>query len=199
MLSRYAFVGADHVKARYFSRLPPPGVLVRVAWCEAGSQSRMVSPLNGAVCYHDIKQLDWGAMTEALAALFVRIPVTQARRLDAKAHALGRTKQDLVSGLLAESLEGGSLSQGYVERSSEIPAEEVLTLDELAHFLKLDPEAIMLRVDSGELPGRCFGDQWRFSQHAVLSWLGGSDNHQSMPAGFRPSPQPRPKEDRPLQ
>ncbi|WP_298343799.1 helix-turn-helix domain-containing protein [Ferrimicrobium sp.] len=138
-------------------------------------------------------------MAEALAALFVRIPVTQARQLDARAHALGRTKQDLVSGLLAESLEGEPLGQGYVERSLEIPIEEVLTLDELAHFLKLDPEAIMARVNAGELPGRCFGDKWRFSQHAVLSWLGGSDSHQGLSAGFRPSAQRHSKDDRPSQ
>ena len=121
-------------------------------------------------------------VTEPRAALFVRIPAAQARQLDSRARALGRTKQDLVADLLATSLVPEDMSQ-----RKQLPLKEpddVITLDELAEFLKLDHEAVMVRVVSGELPGRRFADHWRFSRRAVLAWLGGSDNPQRTPPGF---------------
>ncbi|MHB1519618.1 MAG: helix-turn-helix domain-containing protein [Acidimicrobiales bacterium] len=62
----------------------------------------------------------------------------------------------------------------------------MLTLDELAGILKLDEGAVMARVDTAELPGRRFGDQWRFSRRAVLTWLDGSDATPRTPPGFGP-------------
>ena len=123
---------------------------------------------------------------EPRAALFVRIPAAQARQLDSRARALGRTKQDLVADLLATSLVPEDMSQ-----RKQLPLKEpddVITLDELAEFLKLDHDAVMVRVESGELPGRRFGNHWRFSRRAVLAWFDGSDNPQRTPPGFGPTP-----------
>jgi excisionase family DNA binding protein len=123
-------------------------------------------------------------MPEPRTALFVRIPAAQGRQLDSRAHALGRTKQDLVADLLATSLMRSDPPE--VARAPDAAPDEVLTLDELAGLLKLDADSIMVRVDAGELPSRRFGDQWRFSRRAVLAWLDGSDTPQRTPPGFGP-------------
>lgn len=65
-----------------------------------------------------------------------------------------------------------------------VEQDHVLTLDELAGFLKLDRESVMERVSSGELPGRLFGQEWRFSRHAVLRWLDGTDASGRLGPGF---------------
>jgi len=122
---------------------------------------------------------------EPRAALFVRIPAAQARKLDSRARALGRTKQDVVADLLATSLV--SLDPSHAGQPPQDSPDEVLTLGELAELFKLDTGTIMVRVDAGELPGRRFGDQWRFSRRAVLAWLDGSDSPERTPPGFGPS------------
>lgn len=124
-------------------------------------------------------------MPEPRAALFVRIPAAQARQLDSRARALGRTKQDVVADLLATSLV--PVVTPHVDQSVLSAPDDVLTLDELAQLLKLDPDTVMVRVDAGELPGRRFGDQWRFSRRALLAWLNGSDTPQRTPPGFGPA------------
>ncbi len=91
-------------------------------------------------------------MPENRTALFVRIPVSRARQLDSRAHALGRTKQDLVNDLLESALAAGEVS-AVEDGPKDIP-DEVLTLVELAELLKLDDNAVLVRVHSGELPGR---------------------------------------------
>jgi excisionase family DNA binding protein len=121
-------------------------------------------------------------MSEARTALFVRIPVTRARQLDSRAHALGRTKQDLVNDLLESALMPSDVSPdvGGPRETSD----DVLTLTELAGLLKLDHDAVLTRVHAGELPGRRFGTKWRFSRRAVLDWLDGHDAPERKPPGF---------------
>ncbi|WP_276938549.1 helix-turn-helix domain-containing protein [Ferrimicrobium acidiphilum] len=121
-------------------------------------------------------------MPENRTALFVRIPVSRARQLDSRAHALGRTKQDLVNDLLESALAAGEVSA--VEDGPKNIPDEVLTLVELAELLKLDDNAVLVRVHSGELPGRRFGSEWRFSRRAVLDWLDGHDAPERRPPGF---------------
>ncbi len=127
-----------------------------------------------------------GRVPEPRAALFVRIPAGQARLIDSRAHALGRTKQDFVTDLLAVSLGSGDMAQAD-QPTDGPPDDDVLTLDELSELLKLDPDTVLTRVDTGELPGRRFGNHWRFSRRAVLAWLDGSDIPQRTPPGFGPA------------
>ena len=127
-------------------------------------------------------------MAETRTALFVRIPASRARQLDSRAHALGRTKQDLVNDLLESALAPGDPSP--VEGRPKDNPDEVLTLHQLAGLLKLDDDAVLLRVHSGELPGRRFGAEWRFSRHAVLDWLHGHDSPERKPPGFTSSSSP---------
>ncbi len=63
--------------------------------------------------------------------------------------------------------------------------DEVLTLEELAAFLKVSETTAYALVRTGELPGRKVGREWRFLRAAVVDWLmraGQEDNMEQ--AGF---------------
>jgi excisionase family DNA binding protein len=114
--------------------------------------------------------------------LYVRLPETEALRLDEAAHRLRRSKQDLVAGLITtygdvETLRrvtvettGDGLTVGHAEFRALSPP-DVLTVDELAAWLQTDAETVTKLADDGELPGRKLGDEWRFARDAVLDWL----------------------------
>jgi excisionase family DNA binding protein len=105
-----------------------------------------------------------------MRALFVRLPAAQVAELDEAVARLRTTKQALVGSLLAAQLQS---TVGVAEPIAGAP--EVLTFDELVDLLRLPPDAVRARVEAGDLPGRRFGDDWRFARHAVLDWLAGSD------------------------
>src|SRR3989442_15601079 len=105
-------------------------------------------------------------MTKDRVPLFVRLPQDQAAALDRLVDATGRRKQEVVSELL-----GARLAVGRIDIREDRPADDVLTLDEVAALLRLPVEAVRARAESGELPGRRFGEEWRFARAAVLAWL----------------------------
>jgi excisionase family DNA binding protein len=53
------------------------------------------------------------------------------------------------------------------------PREEVLTLQEAAALLRVEPGDVETAIEKGELPARRLGQQWRLSRTAVLAWLQG--------------------------
>jgi len=65
------------------------------------------------------------------------------------------------------------LAVGHISltRAQEMREDEVLTLSEVASLLKLSTDAVLSRVQIGDLPARRFGDEWRFSKLGVLAWL----------------------------
>ncbi len=127
------------------------------------------------------------------AALFVRIPSEQARRLDRAALQLRVPKQSLVSDLLeryvdpdspeslaaldarrrvtVETLDNPALAVGHHSFRPREP--EVLTPEEAAELLQVDVEVVHDLARSGELPGRELGGHWRFSRAGLLQWLAG--------------------------
>jgi excisionase family DNA binding protein len=119
------------------------------------------------------------------AALFVRIPQEQARALDRLAFESRRHKQAVVSDLLARGIgdAGGPAARRVtietiqepdtvVGRHAFRPFEpDVLTLEEVAELLAVEPAAVERLAGSGELPGRRIGEVWRFARSAVLAWL----------------------------
>jgi excisionase family DNA binding protein len=111
--------------------------------------------------------------------LYVRLPRDQAAALDRLAEATGRPKQHLVSELLGNRLPTGDrqLSVGRVEvtGASDARPDDVLTLEEVAAFLKLPADVVRSRAEDGDLPGRRFGKDWRFARMAVLAWLADGD------------------------
>jgi len=55
----------------------------------------------------------------------------------------------------------------------------VMTLDELALYLKVSKSTLYKLVQEGRIPGQKLGKQWRFSKSAVDEWL----NRQTPPEG----------------
>jgi excisionase family DNA binding protein len=126
------------------------------------------------------------------AALFVRLPLEEAEKLDRFAFERRIPKRDVVRTLLAEHLDDADViwrqpvpppmpmpippgADVVVGRADFAPADpqEVLTVDEVAELLQVEPEAVSALADAGELPGRRIGEDWRFLRGAVLAWLGG--------------------------
>jgi excisionase family DNA binding protein len=52
----------------------------------------------------------------------------------------------------------------------------VLTLYELAEYLKLPAETLLHQADQGKLPGRKIEDTWRFLKDAIDDWLRTQDS-----------------------
>jgi excisionase family DNA binding protein len=102
--------------------------------------------------------------------LFVRLPREQSAALDQLVNTTGRRKQHLVSEMLADQL-----AVGHIEFARGVGGDDVLTLEEAAALLRLPIDAVRARAIADDLPGRAFGDEWRFSRAALLAWLAGGD------------------------
>ena len=127
------------------------------------------------------------------AALFVRLPLEEAEKLDRFAFERRIPKRDVVRRLVAERLDDADVlwhrpaplpftvpvppgAEVVVGRADFAPggAQEVLTAEQAAELLQTDEEAVLALADARELPGRKIGDEWRFLRRAVLAWLGGA-------------------------
>lgn len=143
------------------------------------------------------------------AALFVRLPIEQARRLDLAATALSARKKDLVTGLVEryvhpESPEGLDALRGLATVSPsprrvtidlEQPADtvghhsfhpaapaEVLSAAQAAELLTVPEEALLELAERRKLPGRQIAGEWRFSRTALLNWLGETEAEDAAPS-----------------
>lgn len=67
------------------------------------------------------------------------------------------------------------LAVGHIEIAESASSEEVLTLEEAAVLLRLPAKTLRERAVTGDLPGRAFGNEWRFSRTALLAWLAAGD------------------------
>jgi excisionase family DNA binding protein len=112
------------------------------------------------------------------AAVFVRVPTAEAEKLNRASFTLKRPKREIVTALLsAMETEQGELVLGRAELPPDEPARsaeplgDVLTLEEAAVLLRVEPETVRQLAEKGELPGRRLGDAWRFASAALLSWL----------------------------
>ena len=52
-----------------------------------------------------------------------------------------------------------------------LQADEVLTIDELALYLKLSKSSLYKLAQKGKVPGQKVGKHWRFHKDAVDAWL----------------------------
>jgi excisionase family DNA binding protein len=109
-------------------------------------------------------------MPEDRVPLFVRLPREQSAALDQLVERTGRRKQHLVSQMLADQL-----AVGHAQVLHGGGGDQVLTLEEAAAMLRVPVETVRARALAGELPGRAFGEEWRFSRAALLDWL--ADGH----------------------
>lgn len=53
----------------------------------------------------------------------------------------------------------------------DLPVGEILTLSEVAEYLRVPEEAVLELVRKDALPGQQLGGEWRFSKRAVVEWL----------------------------
>jgi excisionase family DNA binding protein len=116
-------------------------------------------------------------------ALFVRIPSAEAAKLHRAADALGAPKRELIANLVARYVDpedpvalgalGGARADWSVGQHSFRPAAEleILTSAQLATLLQVEEEVVVELAETGELPGRKVGEDWRFSREAILAWL----------------------------
>ena len=93
--------------------------------------------------------------------LFVRLPRAAAEELESAAARAGTSKREVLTGLIVGQ---------HAFRPAEAPA--VLTLDEAAELLRVEPAAVRALAEAGELPGREVAGEWRFARAALLTWLG---------------------------
>lgn len=50
--------------------------------------------------------------------------------------------------------------------------DEVLTIDELAAYLKVSKSTLYKLVQEGKVPGQKVGKHWRFHRDVIEGWLG---------------------------
>lgn len=60
--------------------------------------------------------------------------------------------------------------------------DQVMTLEELAAYLKIPKSTLYKLVHEGRLPGQKLGKQWRFGKAAIDRWL---DSEQENKGGGR--------------
>ena len=54
--------------------------------------------------------------------------------------------------------------------------EQVMTVEELAVYLKLPKSTVYKLVQEGRIPGQKLGKQWRFGKAAIDRWLDSDQN-----------------------
>ncbi|HEX3815834.1 MAG TPA: helix-turn-helix domain-containing protein [Mycobacteriales bacterium] len=121
---------------------------------------------------------------EPTKAIYVRVPTAVADRLDRAAERLGMSKRDIVTRLMGDRLEieddlqatriwenDHPRNPGWVRAADENGNTDVLSLEEAAALLRVGPDDITELAESGEIPARKLGQQWRFSRSALLNWL----------------------------
>ncbi len=108
-------------------------------------------------------------MPDTSKPLFVRLPAGDADDLTAAAERSGMSKRQLVGAAVRRHLEQENLVIGRADLREAPP--DVLTAGEAGALLRVDEAAVLEAAERGDLPGRKLGDEWRFSQAALLAWL----------------------------
>ena len=64
--------------------------------------------------------------------------------------------------------------------ASTLNLPDVLTIQEVAEFLRLPEDDVRLYASRLVIPGRQIGDQWRFSRRGLEEWLRGPSAKQAL-------------------
>ncbi len=98
--------------------------------------------------------------------LFVRLPRLAAERLESVAAETGTSKREVITKLIAgDDLVVGAHAFRPMEPSP------VLTIDEAAELLRVEAGVVQELAETGRMPGRQVGGEWRFAREALLAWL----------------------------
>ena len=57
-------------------------------------------------------------------------------------------------------------------------SDEVMTIEELAAYLKIPKSTLYKQVQEGKVPGQKIGKQWRFGKKAIDRWINESGKGQ---------------------
>ncbi|GBC97256.1 Putative DNA-binding proteinA [bacterium HR16] len=57
------------------------------------------------------------------------------------------------------------------ERDKELSSLEVMSVRELAEYLRISVHTVYRLAEQGRLPGRKVGKHWRFHRDAIVAWL----------------------------
>ncbi len=66
-----------------------------------------------------------------------------------------------------------------------------MNAEQAGQLLQLDEKIVLELAESGQLPGRKLGNQWRFSRAAVIAWLSGESSKEPHYPGERGSDRSR--------
>jgi excisionase family DNA binding protein len=121
--------------------------------------------------------------SEPTRAVYVRMPDRLARKLDSAAERLGASKRDILAALVNNhlDLDGDNLVVALpnipTPATTTVPAQsgEVLTVEETASMLRVEPDDVLALIEAGELHARRIGGQWRLARSSVLGWLRGDE------------------------
>lgn len=61
------------------------------------------------------------------------------------------------------------------ERCPVIDNDQVLTIDELAAYLKVSKSSLYKWLTQGKIPGQKLGKHWRFSKPVIDRWLANTE------------------------
>ena len=108
-----------------------------------------------------------------VSPLYVRLPRREAELLDRAAYEGNVSKRELVTSMVQRYI-AKDAPELVLGRAHLRPVEppEVLTVEQAAALLQVEPADVTALAEAGELPGRRIGDAWRFPRAALLEWLG---------------------------
>jgi excisionase family DNA binding protein len=55
-----------------------------------------------------------------------------------------------------------------------MPSDEIMTLEEVARYLKLKPQTVYKWAQEGQIPGAKLGKEWRFRRAILDEWIDSS-------------------------
>ena len=67
---------------------------------------------------------------------------------------------------------------------------ELLTVDEVADFLRVKPSTVYEWAKNGKIPARKVGRLWRFSREEIESWTRSGGPQVENPSSARPNDRP---------
>ena len=76
--------------------------------------------------------------------------------------------------------------QGVTQMNETTP-DEVMTVKEVADYLRLAESTVYRLVKKGSLPGRKLGGNWRFSRRGIDRWLAEVKTEPDLPQGIKHS------------
>ena len=62
-----------------------------------------------------------------------------------------------------------------VKKGTIVMNDDIMTVDEVAEYLKVSRKSIYRLVKSGKLPGKKVLNKWRFSRDQIKEWICGEE------------------------